>query len=540
MGSGKTKIYIGNLQTQTRLNTTTGKTEKYKTIQVEETSQTSGLFIPKSANNNSWSNGEDNLNNGNFNNLFGTGFEVKETITITEFNATVMSSIYNTNDGQNSGTANIGFTIYSAGIKDGKYVINTNNRKGTLSATYNRTRTSSQVQDYTDEITATGNVVLTPGIYYITPTSYSSTGSLQNFKIKRGRTPNNPTNLKDNAGGNILQFVSIASKDNPDQNNACFGYVYNIGFKTGQGFCDRINVDIIEDCDCDAPSDFWIIDKLADEQAEDTVYICENRPQGTLGTSAWWATDDVYSYEWTKDGQSVFGGASEGKVSRDITISEEGWHKVLVYHTKNPTVGKCQRSDSVYVKMNPIPNVTISGGGSWCYGDDASATPITFTMTGEPRFKVGYQYTTPSNSTPKSDTKRADRGQYTTSLDVPTEVGTYTYSLKSVNDGGECSNKNVSGIATIVIKPIPTVSITPTPADATVCEGGSVSLSATSDPTGADFAWKKDGTNNATGADITLTDPTQSGEYSVVATLDLCPSEPATQQVTIHPSPVIT
>ena len=541
VGSGKTKIKIADIPVTTKRDPVTGDTYNCKIIQVEETSETSGLFIPKNSTN-SWSNGDDNLNSGSFNNLFGTGFEVKESVTITGFNAAVRSSIYNTQDGQNTGTATIGFTIFSAGTKDGgKYIINTNSRKGTLSATYNRTRTSSQQQDYDDEITATGSVTLTPGIYYITPTSYSSSGSLQNFKILRGRTPNNPTNLKDNAGGNILQFVSIASKDNPDQNSACFGYVYNIGFTTGQGFCDRISIEVPEDCNCDAPGNFRIFDKVADENADDTVYICENRPRGTLNTTKW-ADQAGYSYIWYK-GDSEFTSAAEGIKSADIDITEAGLYKIKVYHTQNPDIQKCQREASVRVLLNPTPTVTISGGGEYCYGDNThnGNNPIKFTMTGEPRFRVQYDYTSPSNATPENlRTDKSPKGEYTISLPYPEEVGTYTYNVTAVSDGGDCKNNNVTNqSATITVKPNPTVTITPDPNDATVCEGGSVTLTATSEPTGATFAWKKDGANNATSSEITLSQPTQSGEYSVVATLKDCKSEPATQAVVINPKPEI-
>ena len=140
-----------------------------------------------------------------------------------------------------------------------------------------------------------------------------------------------------------------------------------------------------------------------------------------------------------------------------------------------------------------------------------------------------------SGSTTGSKTQKVKSG-LTYSLKAPTEVGTYTYTLTSVNDDGNCKNTNVNGSATITIKPIPGATITANKEE--MCEGDeAITLTAESDQTGAEFTWggKGSGTSNP----LSLTLPAQSGEYTVTARLNGCDSVSNPIEVTINPKPVI-
>ena len=138
----------------------------------------------------------------------------------------------------------------------------------------------------------------------------------------------------------------------------------------------------------------------------------------------------------------------------------------------------------------------------------ASLTEVAFTFTGRKTWKFTYSDGTNTYTDVKSTTE-------TYKPTMPTEVGTYTYTISALKDR-KCTASSTAGSATITIKPIPSAEITPTSSE--VCEGEEVVLTATSDQSGATFAWG--GKGSGTGASKTLTEVSESGTYKVTATLN--------------------
>lgn len=110
--------------------------------------------------------------------------------------------------------------------------------------------------------------------------------------------------------------------------------------------------------------------------------------------------------------------------------------------------------------------------------------------------------------------------------------GTYLCTITKIATG--CTS--VAGTVNVLVKPTPTASIT---GNSPVCEGFTLTMTASSTPTGATFSWS--GPGGFTGASsTTVIDPaplTSAGVYTVVATLNGCPSMPATYNAVINPIP---
>ena len=545
IGSASTSIYIGDI---------VPNADGSKTIYVEETSDGLGSFIPSSFAN---TNGSQNIYS--LHNVPYPALTIKKSAVLTDFSMKVKAAIKYTQNVSSSSPVDMTGTItVKVGLYPAKYDQNNHPQPKTDASpvkTFQGTATVTQqaTSQNTYNLTGTvsfdaGNYDLPVGTYFLVisdvQTSASSGAQIDGNNTFVLYTSNKSIeNKADSEGGTFIVGAGAADKSNNYKSNDA-GPFYDINFATPQKFCTRIAIDVPEDCPCDAPANFTI--GLVDgdnhyiSQTKDTVIVCANDPHCTLTTTQWAASATApFSYIWYKDGV-VQGQASgtPGIQSAPFAVSEGGTYKILVYDNTAPTVEKCQRSAEVLVQENPVPTVKVSGGGEYCEGDQANFTsPVTFTMTGEPKFRVYWDYTDNTGTT-KSKNKRSTA--YTVEADVPTAVGEHTYTVTSVNDDGNCKNEAVSGTAKIVVKPRPTATLTPDPASATICEGtGSVKLTAASDPTGATFAWTKDGANNGSGSEKTLTDPNQSGVYSIVPTLNSCPGDAVSQEVTINPKPEI-
>jgi hypothetical protein len=125
-------------------------------------------------------------------------------------------------------------------------------------------------------------------------------------------------------------------------------------------------------------------------------------------------------------------------------------------------------------------------------------------------------------------------GQTTQTLTVsPTVTTTYTV---TVNIGGCAAT---SATATVTVNPIPSVSVANVNA---ICNGSSTTLTATPSAPGGTYLWS----NGLSGATINvtpaLTNPTlaQNFNYSVVYTLNGCPSIADTVTVAVNPVPTVS
>ena len=125
---------------------------------------------------------------------------------------------------------------------------------------------------------------------------------------------------------------------------------------------------------------------------------------------------------------------------------------------------------------------------------------------------TSWNWTFPGSSTPSST------DQHPTNICFPT-AGTYTISLQSCNTNG-CNTATQD----IVIESIPTL----TANDESVCNGGSVTLTATPSATGGDYLWSTTETTST----ISVS-PTTTTTYTVEYTLNGCNSGQESVTVTV-------
>ena len=93
-----------------------------------------------------------------------------------------------------------------------------------------------------------------------------------------------------------------------------------------------------------------------------------------------------------------------------------------------PTLTSCQQQAQWTVLSNVTPEVTITGGTQEvCLDEVASLTEVAFTFTGRKTWKFTYSDGTNTYTDVKSTTE-------TYKPTMPTEVGTYTYTISALKD----------------------------------------------------------------------------------------------------------
>lgn len=133
---------------------------------------------------------------------------------------------------------------------------------------------------------------------------------------------------------------------------------------------------------------------------------------------------------------------------------------------------------------------------------------------------TSWSWTFPGASTPSST------DQHPTNICFPT-AGTYTVSLQACNGNG-CNTTTQD----ITIGTTPTV----TANDESLCDGGTVTLTATPSAGGGTYLWSPGGENTAS-IDVS---PATTTTYTVEYTLNGCTSVPETATVTVTATPTVT
>lgn len=553
-GSGSEKIYIGNLMMPS-----TGT----RTIYVEETSKNSGYLVPNPGSGSTQAIGQS---------FAAPGLLFEETTVLESMNATLTAALscgytsgntaYETEEEalaqtkELSGSVTMTIGIYGARVNNQKYVADASNLIKTITKkldytySYKATSTQSQYNGTTQtnwykpvwsnaDNLATTEVVEIPvglelgsGYYYIAVTMTSS-GSINTNNTKLAKYTGF-TGQVDNMNGKVSFYGSTTNGvSSGNYSNQDAGPFYNFKLTAGQGFCDRIEATITENCPCEDPDEFEILSDDAALYTDGTIYICENDQECTLTTDNWCSeTETQFTYAWSKDGTPLTASAIS-YTSDPLTVTEAGTYTILV-KDKEATGTACQIEKEVNVVIIPTPTVNISGGGEYCYGGEFT-DDVVLTMTGSPNF-TGYYNLSVDGGTAKKKKARTESTTFT--IERPTEVGTYVYTLVSIDDDWGCKNTNVSGTATITVKPNPTATIKADKTEA--CEGDAITLSVTSDIDGSTFVWTKDGSEVGTNATKTLTASSESGTYHVKATADGCESEEVSKDITIYEIPTIT
>ncbi|MBP5371050.1 MAG: hypothetical protein J6Y55_03910 [Bacteroidales bacterium] len=489
-------------------------------VYVEETSSSSGTFIPQRTM--QWTSNADYMNAGTFNNMYATGFTVKEPVTITACDFNVNAWVYNTGT---EGIGTVTFTIYGSTYNNGGYIANTSARKGTLTAKCSVTGTN---QNAFNVYTAEGSVTLDPGLYFITMTQYAKSGADMGFKVGRGSS-NISTNTVDDATGNILQYTTMANGNNPNQ-QGCGGHAFNIKFQTKQGFCDRIKIPISEECPCTQPKAVTITSADADG------YLCPGDKSMLTPTAQANARD--FTYTWYKgseaDANIVAGPSKTDQLTFEADEAETYIVKVVDALMPN---SKCKATATVTLNAADNPTVKLGKGADYCVGDNVS--DITLTFTGNAPFEYSY---TENGGTANSATANGTSATITPKNVVSPNSAytTYEYAIASLSDKYcPAVASGYAGSSTVTIVAIPSASIDAS--DESVCEPNTITLTGSSDISAATLAWGGDGsgsaaTQTASGAKVynyTLTATNQAGTKS-------CVSEVAEKSVTIFAKPTVT
>lgn len=185
---------------------------------------------------------------------------------------------------------------------------------------------------------------------------------------------------------------------------------------------------------------------------------------------------------------------STGAQTSAISVNEEGYYRVTITNAQN-----CMNSDSIFVKVNPIPQVLISGNDHVCAG-----SVTTLTATGAVSYVWNTQETTPTISV------------------SPTNTTTYTVTGYDTNN---CS-KTVSKV--VNVEALPVLQIL---GERTICQGQSSVLTATG---GTSYLWN----NGSTSQDIAVF-PMNTTSYTVTAYNDFGCSAIGTAVVNVNMLPSI-
>jgi gliding motility-associated-like protein len=205
---------------------------------------------------------------------------------------------------------------------------------------------------------------------------------------------------------------------------------------------------------------------------------------------------------------------STGETSQSITVS--GSSTISLYVLNN---GCSSPTSSISItELNAsLPTASLSGGGTFCQGQNI--TPVTVNFTGSGPWTLSYQING-VNQTPISTLN--------SSFNLGQTAGNYV--LTSVVDLN-CAN-TVNDASLIIINPIPVIDVSPL----TLCAGSSGTLTSTVNLPGGTYLWSP---NGETTSAINVS-PSSSSSYAVVYTVNNCPSLPDTSLVSLNPLPIVS
>ena len=194
--------------------------------------------------------------------------------------------------------------------------------------------------------------------------------------------------------------------------------------------------------------------------------------------------------------------------TQSITVSTSGTYQVTVTDANG-----CQATSApVSVTVKPLPVATISGSVTLCR--NAGAPNISFTANGGvPPFTFTYQINGGASQTVTTS------GGNSVTVPVPTSVaGSFVYNLLGVQESSGCSN-TASGTATVVVRELPTATIT---GSTTVCRDAAaptITLSGNGGSAPYTFSYRINGggvqtVTTSTGNSVLLSQPTNvAGTY---------------------------
>jgi PKD repeat protein len=220
--------------------------------------------------------------------------------------------------------------------------------------------------------------------------------------------------------------------------------------------------------------------------------ICAGQSVTFTNTS----TGNPTSYAWTFQGGNP---ATSSATSPTVVFANAGTYTVSLIATN--ASGSNTATQTIVVNVNPT--LTVSSQ-TMCTGSSA-----TLVASGTP---TGGSFSWSNGSTGPSITV------------TPTTTTSYTVTY-TVNG---CS---ATQAAVVTVTPPPVVNVN----GATICAGGTATLSATASQTGGVYTWS----TGVTGNSITVS-PTLTTNYTVSYVVNGCTSAPTTAQVVVNPAPTVS
>ncbi|MEO4006059.1 gliding motility-associated C-terminal domain-containing protein [Flavobacterium sp. CAU 1735] len=259
-----------------------------------------------------------------------------------------------------------------------------------------------------------------------------------------------------------------------------------------------------------------------------TATICSGETATITFTGTPLATV-TYTIDGGSEQQVVLDASGTGTISTTTTGT---YGLVRIIASGTPACSQ-NLTGSATITIKPLPTATIAGTATICSGE---TTPITF--TGTPNSTITYTFNGGSNEQIVLDAS----GTGTVSA---TTAGTYTL-VQATTSGLPVCSQNLTGSATITIKPLPEATIS---GSTTICSGETAPITFTGTPNAIVTYTVDGGTNqtitlNGTGtASLTTPGLTASSIYSLVSVtgVNACSQNlTGSATVTIMPLPTAT
>ncbi|WP_205573348.1 Ig-like domain-containing protein [Flavisolibacter nicotianae] len=239
---------------------------------------------------------------------------------------------------------------------------------------------------------------------------------------------------------------------------------------------------------------------------------------------------------WTSSAPSVATVSTTGVVTGLAAGSA-----VITYTNNNG----CSISTTVVV--NPLPMASISGNTAVCQGDPAPSVTFRGTNGTAP---YTFTYTVNDGTTTVTKTVTSPSSSSTAAVTQPTTtIGTYTYTLVSVQDASASTCSNTVSVPSITIDVNAPTAVGSTSGGGTYCSNAMTAISVTATGKGLTYQWYNNGSNNSntggtaiSGATATSYTPpaTVGTTYYYVVVTGACGSQPSNPiPVTVVRPPVL-
>ncbi len=259
-----------------------------------------------------------------------------------------------------------------------------------------------------------------------------------------------------------------------------------------------------------------------------TTAVCENAASplvtftGATGTSPY-----TFTYKLNGGADQIITTTSGNSITLSAPTGTPGTLTYTLVSVQDASSTTCSnpQSGTVTVTVNPLPTASVSGTTTVC--ENAASPLVTFTSaTGTSPYTFTYKL----NGGPDQTVSTTSGNSVT--LSVPTgTVGTFAYTLVSVQDGSSttCSNLQ-SGSATVIVNALPTPTIMPS-GSTTFCVGGSVNLTATA---ASSYLWSTGETTQ------TVLATTSGGRTVRITDVNGCTATSSPETITVNALPTPT